>query len=249
MSLFFYCVVIVIFGAGILFYFHRTQETSMQKTATRAARAFGQLKYPYSLPALPYAYNALEPHIDEETMNIHHTKHHQAYINSLNEALEKHPEFQSKSLVDLLAHCASLPDSLKKVVENHGGGHANHSMFWLIMSPQGGGQPDGKLAQAINEAFGSFEDFKKLFIEAAKTRFGSGWAWLCVDGNNNLVVTSSANQDNPIMEGLIPVLGLDVWEHAYYLKYQNKRIDYVNTWWHVINWPAVAEYYAKAMQK
>ncbi|QQR49582.1 superoxide dismutase [bacterium] len=249
MSLFFYCLVIVIFGVGVLFYVRSTQETSIQKTTTRALRTFGDLKYPFSLPALLYTYNALEPHIDEATMNIHHTKHHQAYINSLNECLEKHPEFQSKSLVDLIAHTKTLPESLLKVVENHGGGHANHSMFWLIMSPQGGGQPEGKLAQAIDKTFGSFENFKKLFIEAAKTRFGSGWAWLCVDSDNNLVITSTANQDNPMMDGLIPVLGLDIWEHAYYLKYQNKRIDYVNTWWNVINWPVVAEYFAKACSK
>lgn len=249
MSLFFYCLVIVIFSAGVLFYYRSTQETCMQTTVKRALHTFGDQKYPYSLPTLPYAYNALEPHIDEATMNIHHTKHHQAYINSLNECLEKNPDFQNKSLVDLIAHTKVLPESIQKVVENHGGGHANHSMFWLIMSPQGGGQPDGELAQAIDKTFGSFENFKKLFIEAAKTRFGSGWAWLCVDSDNNLVITSTANQDNPIMDGLIPVLGLDVWEHAYYLKYQNKRIDYVNTWWNVINWPVVAEYFAKACSK
>ena len=190
----------------------------------------------FTLPALPYAFNALEPHIDAMTMEIHHGKHHQAYITNLNKALESAPDLASKSLEELLANnCAIAPDAIKTAVRNHGGGHYNHSMFWNILGPQGGGAPVGNLAQAITGAFGSFDAFKEKFNAAATTRFGSGWAWLVKTGSG-VEVYSTANQDSPIMEGKFPVIGLDVWEHAYYLKYQNRRPDYIGAWWNVVNW-------------
>lgn len=208
---------------------------------------FETLRYPYSLPDLPYAYDALEPHFDERTMNIHHTKHHQAYVTNLNAALEKHPELHSKSLVELLSDLNAVPADIREAVRNHGGGHFNHTRFWEWLSPQGGGTPSGRLAEALNEAFGSFDAFKELFNKAAQSRFGSGWAWLCVTKDKKLVVTSSLNQDSPLSEGLIPVLGLDVWEHAYYLKYQNRRPDYISAWWNIINWEVAQSYYEKAV--
>ena len=190
----------------------------------------------FTLPALPYAPDALEPHIDKMTMEIHHGKHHNAYITNLNKALESAPELASKSLEELLAHnCAIVPDAIKTAVRNNGGGHYNHSMFWQILAPGAGGAPVGNLAAAITGAFGSFDVFKEKFNAAATTRFGSGWAWL-VKAGSGVEVYSTANQDCPIMEGKFPVIGLDVWEHAYYLKYQNRRPDYIGAWWSVANW-------------
>jgi Fe-Mn family superoxide dismutase len=200
----------------------------------------------FELPALPYAYNALEPHIDARTMEIHHTKHHQAYINNAKAALEKYPELQQKSAEDLIKDLSAVPEDIRMAIRNNAGGHVNHSMFWPCMSPDGGGEPTGDLAAAINAAFGSFANFKDQFSKAAATRFGSGWAWLCVDSSGALKVTSTPNQDNPLSEGLTPVLGLDVWEHAYYLNYQNRRPDYISAWWNVVNWKQVAQNYAAA---
>jgi len=197
----------------------------------------------HELPALPYPFDALEPHIDAQTMEIHHDRHHATYVNNLNAALEKHPELFDKSLDELLSNLDSVPEDIRTAVRNNGGGHANHTLFWEILSKNGGGAPSGELADAINSAFGSFEKFKEEFTKAATTRFGSGWAWLVVD-NGKLSVTSTPNQDSPIMEGKTPILGLDVWEHAYYLKYQNKRPDYINAFWNVVNWEEVAKRYA-----
>mgnify|MGYP001616161527 CR=1 FL=1 len=192
----------------------------------------------HEVPALPYDYNALEPHIDEQTMRIHHDKHHAAYVTNLNAALEKHPDLQKKSIEDLLKGINSVPEEIRTAVRNNGGGHANHTMFWEIMGPNGGGQPTGAIAGAITSSFGGFDAFKEQMNKAGTTRFGSGWAWL-VDAGGTLAVESSANQDSPIMEGKKPIIGIDVWEHAYYLKYQNKRPDYLAAWWNVINWDAV----------
>jgi superoxide dismutase, Fe-Mn family len=194
----------------------------------------------FSLPALPYAYDALEPHIDARTMEIHHTKHHQAYVNNLNAAIEKAPELQGKSLDDLMRGINSVPESVRTAVRNNGGGHWNHSMFWELMGANKGGEPTGKLADAIKSAFGDFSKFKEQFAAAGAGRFGSGWAWLLNDGGK-LSITSTPNQDNPLMDGKTAILGLDVWEHAYYLKYQNKRPDYIAAWWNVVNWDAVAK--------
>lgn len=193
----------------------------------------------YQLPDLPYAFDALEPHIDARTMEIHHDRHHAAYVKNVNAALEGHPGLAAKSIEDVLRDVSSVPESIRTAVRNNGGGHANHSLFWQIMSPDGGGRPGGALASAINSAFGGFDALKDEFTKAALGRFGSGWAWLVV-GGTDLSVISTANQDSPLMDGLTPILGLDVWEHAYYLKYQNKRGDYVNAWWNVVNWPEVA---------
>lgn len=194
---------------------------------------------PFTLPSLPYAFDALEPHIDKMTMEIHHGKHHNAYVTNLNKALESAPALASKSLEELLANnCALVPESIRTAVRNNGGGHANHSMFWTIMGPQKGGQPHGKLADAIKSTFGGFDQFKEKFTAAATGRFGSGWAWLVKVGGK-LDIYSTANQDSPIMEGKFPVFGLDVWEHAYYLKYQNRRPDYIGAWWNVVDWDAV----------
>ena len=200
----------------------------------------------HELPDLPYDYDVLEPHIDAETMKIHHSKHHQGYVNNLNAALEKHPELADKSLEDLLGDLDSVPENIRTAVRNNGGGHANHSLFWPCLAPGSGGTPSGELAGAIDSAFGSFDAFAEAFSKAAATRFGSGWAWLCVDNSGGLVVTSTANQDNPVSEGLNPILGLDVWEHAYYLNYQNRRPDYVKAWWNVVNWEQVSENFAEA---
>ena len=200
----------------------------------------------FTLPALPYAHDALEPHIDKQTMEIHHGKHHQAYINNANAALEKYPNLQSKTAEELIADLSAVPDDIRGAIRNNAGGHANHSFFWTVMGPKAGGAPKGDVADAINKKFGSFDNFKAEFAKAATTRFGSGWAWLCVDGKGDLVVTSTANQDSPISDKLKPILGLDVWEHAYYLKYQNRRPDYVTAFWSVVNWDRVTEYYKKA---
>jgi superoxide dismutase, Fe-Mn family len=194
----------------------------------------------FTLPPLPYPNDALEPHIDARTMEIHHDKHHQAYVNNLNAAVEKAPELANKSLDDLMRSINSVPEAVRTAVRNNGGGHWNHSMFWEIMGPKKGGEPTGKLADAIKSAFGDFSKFKEQFAAAAGGRFGSGWAWLVKDGGK-LSITSTPNQDNPLMDGKTPILGLDVWEHAYYLKYQNKRPDYVAAWWNVVNWEAVAK--------
>ena len=198
----------------------------------------------YELPELPYAYDALEPHIDARTMEIHHTKHHNAYITKVNAAIAG-TALEEKSIEDLVSDLSSVPADIQGAVRNNGGGHANHTLFWTILCPKGGGTPGGALGEAINSTFGSFEAFKEQFSNAAATRFGSGWAWLSVD-SGNLVVESSANQDSPLMEGRTPILGLDVWEHAYYLNYQNRRPDYVAAFFNVINWDAVAERYAAA---
>lgn len=200
----------------------------------------------HQLPSLPYDFNSLEPHIDERTMQIHHGKHHNTYVTNLNAALEGYPDLAAKSIEDLLRNINDVPEAIRTAVRNNGGGHANHSLFWQIMSPNGGGRPSGELAAAIDKTFGSFEQFKDEFSKAAIGRFGSGWAWLVVDGNGNLKVYSTANQDSPYMEGDTPILGLDVWEHAYYLKYQNRRPDYVAAWWNVVNWDEVARRYAEA---
>lgn len=195
---------------------------------------------PFSLPQLPYPFDALEPYIDKLTMEIHHGKHHATYVNNFNKALESAPELANKSLEELLANnCAIVPEKIRTAVRNNGGGHANHSLFWELMGPKAGGQPSGKLADAINKTFGSFEKFREKFTEAALGRFGSGWAWLVKTPSGQLDVYSTANQDSPLMEGKTPILGLDVWEHAYYLKYQNRRADYVQAWWNVVNWAAV----------
>jgi Fe-Mn family superoxide dismutase len=192
----------------------------------------------HELPALPYDFNALEPHIDEMTMRIHHGKHHQAYVTNLNGALDKHPELHAKSIDDLLKNLAAVPEDIRTVVRNNGGGHWNHAMFWRVMGPGAGGPPTGAIDDAIKGAFGSYDTFREEFAKAAMGRFGSGWAWLIDDGGK-LAVTSTANQDNPVMDGKKVIFGLDVWEHAYYLKYQNRRADYVGAWWNVIDWSAV----------
>ncbi|WP_323919510.1 superoxide dismutase [Aeromonas caviae] len=201
----------------------------------------------HTLPALPYAYDALEPHIDAKTMEIHHSRHHQTYVTNLNAALADLPELAALPLEALLARIDNLPAQVQGAVRNHGGGHANHSLFWQVMSPQGGGEPDGELAAAMERDLGGLEAFKQAFTQAALSRFGSGWAWLVVDGRGKLQVVSSANQDSPLMEGLTPILGLDVWEHAYYLKYQNKRPDYIAAFYNVIDWDEVARRYVAAL--
>ncbi len=198
----------------------------------------------YELPELPYAYDALEPHIDARTMEIHHSKHHAGYVAKVNAAIEG-SELEGKSVEDLVSDLASVPEDKRGAVQNNGGGHANHSLFWTVMSPDGGGEPSGELAEAINAAFGSLDGLKEQFSAAAATRFGSGWAWISVD-NGQLVVESTPNQDSPLMAGRTPVLGLDVWEHAYYLNYQNRRPDYIAAFWNVVNWDEVARRYAAA---
>ncbi len=196
------------------------------------------MSYPFTLPSLPYDFAALEPHIDAQTMQIHHGKHHQAYVNNLNAAVEKTPELQRKSLDELMKGINSAPESVRTAVRNNGGGHWNHSLFWKLMAPKAGGTPSGKVADAITKAFGGFDKFKEQFAAAAAGRFGSGWAWL-IDEGGKLSIMSTPNQDNPLMEGKKAILGIDVWEHAYYLKYQNRRADYVTAWWNVVNWQEV----------
>ena len=200
----------------------------------------------HELPALPYDFNALEPHIDEQTMRIHHGKHHAGYVSKLNAALEKAPNLADLSVDELIQKLDQVPEGIRTAVRNNGGGHANHSLFWPLMSAAGGGEPSGDLADAINQTFDNFQSFHEQFSNAAATRFGSGWAWLSMDTGGKLVVESTPNQDSPLMEGRSPILGLDVWEHAYYLKYQNRRPDYVSAWWNAVNWDAVAERYVAA---
>jgi Fe-Mn family superoxide dismutase len=199
----------------------------------------------FTLPDLPYAENALEPHIDATTMNIHRTKHHQTYVTNLNNAVAG-TEWENKSIEEILRNISQVPADKKTAIQNNGGGHANHTLFWNIMGPNGGGAPSGDLAAAINSKFGSFDDFKTKVTQAGTTRFGSGWAWLVVKSDGSLVVYSTANQDSPYMQGDTPILGVDVWEHAYYLKYQNRRPDYLGAWWNVVNWEQVAKNYAAA---
>ncbi len=196
----------------------------------------------HTLPPLPYAPDALEPHIDARTMEIHHGKHHQTYVNNLNAAIEKAPELSSRSLDELLLGITRIPEAVRPAIRNNGGGHWNHTLFWQLMAPRAGGEPSGGLAEAIRRSFGDFAKFKEQFAAAAAARFGSGWVWLVRDGDR-LTITSTPNQDNPLMEGKKAILGLDVWEHAYYLKYQNRRPDYVAAWWNVVNWPEVARRY------
>ena len=193
----------------------------------------------YTLPPLAYPYNALEPHIDARTMEIHHTKHHQAYINNVNNAIKGKADLENKSVEELIANINAIPEDIRNVVRNNGGGHANHTFFWTIIGPNAGGQPQGKVAAAINQAFGSFDAFKEKFAQAATTRFGSGWAWLSVTKEGKLEISSTPNQDSPLMEGKTPILGIDVWEHAYYLHYQNRRPDYIAAFWNVVNWQEV----------
>jgi len=195
----------------------------------------------FTLPPLPYGYDALEPNIDARTMEIHHTKHHQGYVNNLNAAIEKAPELQNKSLDELLKNLSAVPEKVRTAVRNNAGGHWNHSMFWAIMAPNAGGEPTGDLANAIKKSFGDFSKFKEQFNAAASGRFGSGWAWLVSNGSDGLSIESTPNQDNPVMEGRSPILGVDVWEHAYYLKYQNRRADYLAAWWNTVNWPEVGK--------
>jgi superoxide dismutase, Fe-Mn family len=197
----------------------------------------------YQLPALPYPFDALEPTIDARTMEIHHDKHHGAYVNNVNAAIAGHADLEAMSIEDLLRNIDKVPEGIRTAVRNNGGGHANHAMFWQIMKKGGGGAPTGELADAINSAFGSFDAFKDAFAKAGAGRFGSGWAWL-VSNNGKLEVTSTANQDSPYMEGKTPLMGIDVWEHAYYLNYQNRRPDYISAWWNVVNWDAVASRFA-----
>lgn len=199
----------------------------------------------HELPKLPYEYSALEPYVDAETMEIHYSKHHQAYVNNLNAALEKYPELQEKDIKDLVADLNAVPEDIRGAVRNNGGGHLNHSMFWKMMKKAEGQAPEGELLTAINEKFGSFDEFKSVFAKAGATRFGSGWAWLVVK-DGKLDVVSTPNQDNPITDGHTPILGLDVWEHAYYLKYQNRRPEYIENWFNVVNWDEVAKLYSEA---
>jgi superoxide dismutase, Fe-Mn family len=203
----------------------------------------------FEVPPLPYDYNALEPYIDEQTMHLHHDKHHAAYVNNLNAALENQPQLASLSVEDLMRRINEVPENIRTAVRNNGGGHVNHSMYWRIMKPNGGGAPSGALSQAINDAFGSFDAFKTQFNDAGAKRFGSGWAWLVMDRNGKLQVTSTANQDSPLMDGQFPIMGNDVWEHAYYLKYQNRRPEYLAAWWNTINWEEVANRYEQARQQ
>ncbi|WP_142666243.1 superoxide dismutase [Enterococcus faecalis] len=199
----------------------------------------------YTLPELPYAYDALEPYIDVETMHLHHDKHHNTYVTNLNAEIEKHPELGEKSVEDLISDMNAIPEDIRTAVRNNGGGHANHTFFWEIMAPNAGGQPTGAIKEAIDETFGSFDEMKAAFKTAATGRFGSGWAWLVVN-NGKLEITSTPNQDSPLMDGQTPVLGLDVWEHAYYLKYKNVRPDYIEAFWNVVNWDKVNELFAAA---
>ncbi|MEK7138347.1 MAG: superoxide dismutase [Patescibacteria group bacterium] len=202
----------------------------------------------HTLPKLPYAYDALEPYIDAQTMEIHHTKHHQTYINNLNLALEKHPEFSDMTAENLIKNIGSIPEDIRPSVKNNAGGHLNHTFFWTIMRPPTEKGPEDGLIKTVNSTFGSLDGFKDLFTKTALTRFGSGWAWLSVTNLGGLEIHSTTNQDNPIIEGLVPILGLDVWEHAYYLKYQNRRQEYIENWWKVVNWDQVTENYQKAVE-
>ena len=197
----------------------------------------------FTLPELSYAYNALEPYIDEETMKVHHDKHHQAYLNKFNSALEKYPELFKKSVEEILSDLESVPDDIRTAVQNNGGGYYHHSIFWEMMSPNAGGEPTGKIAEGINKTFGDFKSFKEKFTNEAVAHFASGWTWLVKDGKGKLSIISTENQDSPISKNLTPLLGIDTWEHAYYLKYQNRRPEYVDAWWNVVNWKKVNEFY------
>jgi superoxide dismutase, Fe-Mn family len=199
------------------------------------------MSYPYTLPPLAYAYDALDPQIDEQTMHLHHDQHHQTYIDNANKTVEKYPELQTKSLVELMGRFDRLPAEIRKELRTDGGGHLNHTLFWECLAPQSGGEPQGKLAQTIKTTFDGFVQFKEQFSRAAISRSGSGWAWLCVTPGSNLEIDSTANQDTPLAKGSLPILALDVWEHAYYLKYHNKRSDYVTNWWQVVNWKKVED--------
>lgn len=203
----------------------------------------------FVLPELTYGYDALEPYIDAQTMEIHYTKHHKGYVDKLNNTLKQYPDLASRQLEDTLQKLQILPAYLGQPIRNNGGGHLNHSLFWTIMSPHGGGEPTGDFAQKLHDAFGSFQDFKDQFTQAALNRFGSGWAWLALGREQQLLITSTLNQDNPIMEGMTPILGLDVWEHAYYLKYQNRRAEYIEAWWNIVNWKQVAKNYEAARER
>ncbi len=226
------------------------KSTPASTPAAAPAEAVGSTRYPFSLPPLGYAYDALEPYIDARTMEIHYTKHHAAYVNNLNKALADAPaEVQGKTLDELLTDLDSLPESIRTAVRNNGGGHSNHSFFWKLLKPNKGARPQGELARAINESFGSFEEFQKQFNEAAAKVFGSGWAWLVVDKDKKLAVVSTPNQDTPVSQGLTPILGLDVWEHAYYLKYQNRRPEYIEAFSNVIDWDQVGNLYKAAVEK
>ena len=214
----------------------------------RSSGAFAQdSSQPYSLVPLPYAYDALEPYIDQETMRFHHDQHHATYVKNLNLAVSKYPELQNKSVEDLVKNLPSLPLEIRTTVRNNAGGDINHTMFWQIMSPKGGGKPSGKIAQAINDKYGSFAEFQTAFSEAADKVFGSGWAWLVLNKSGKLDVITTANQDSPLMQGLYPIMGTDVWEHAYYLKYRNKRAEYLTQWWNVVNWDEVNKRYLAAI--
>jgi superoxide dismutase, Fe-Mn family len=219
------------------------EENTKSEKQTPASSQSGAVK----LPPLPYAYDALEPHIDKATMQFHHDKHHAAYVTNLNKALDKYPQLKGKSVEELVRNLNSVPKDIRITVRNNGGGHINHSMFWEIMKPNGGGQPTGKIAEAIKQNFGSFENFKKQFNEAGTKQFGSGWAWLVRTKDGKLAVTSTANQDTPLMEGIYPIMGNDVWEHAYYLKYQNRRAEYLDAWWNVLNWDEINKRFATAV--
>ncbi|MBD2195524.1 MULTISPECIES: superoxide dismutase [Calothrix] len=217
-----------------------TQQTPLTTNSPPVAYPDRELTAtPAQLPKLPYAYNALEKAIDAETMKLHHDRHHATYVNNLNEALQKHPELKNRSVEAMLRDLNNIPEDIRETVRNNGGGHLNHTIFWQIMSPNGGGQPTGEIAQQINQTFGSFDAFRKQFNEAGGDRFGSGWVWLVRNAQNQLQIVTTANQDSPIMDGLYPIMGNDVWEHAYYLRYQNRRPEYLNNWWNVVNWTEI----------
>lgn len=224
-------------------------ENERPATAAAAMPAeYDTAVYPFSLSPLPYPLDALEPHIDARTMEVHHQGHHKGYVDKLNAALKAHEDLQKIPLKSLITNITKLPEAVRTEVQNQGGGNYNHSMFWTLMSPNGGGEPTGALAEAINEKYGSFDAFKSAFSKAAEKAFGSGWVWLCVDKENKLTIIETPDQNNPLTGGLTPILGLDVWEHAYYLKYQNKKVDYIDAWWNVVNWPQVEALYAKAIR-
>ena len=232
----------LIVSLGLIFIISACSKTPHNKTSItniKNSADFSVGHYPYSLPKLPYTYDSLEPHLDAKTMEIHYAKHHQAYVDNLNKALKDYPELHDKDLSELLKNLKAIPKAIRTAVINHGGGHYNHSFYWTCMKSGGSKLSVGDLSQKIDRDFGSFDAFKKQFIDAAKTKFGSGWAWLSLDKNNKLVVTSTSNQDSPLSDGLIPLLTLDVWEHAYYLKYQNKRADFIDAWWNVVDWEAI----------
>lgn len=220
---------------------------NLAASPTTEATKIAQTPGPFTLPPLPYEYKALEPHIDARTMQFHHDKHHAAYVKNLNDAVSKYPQLKNMSAEDMLRDLTKVPEDIRTIVRNNGGGHVNHSMFWEIMSPKGGGEPTGDLAKAINESFGSFDAFKAKFNEAGTKRFGSGWVWLVRTTTGKLEIATTANQDTPLMDGNYPIMGNDVWEHAYYLKYQNLRADYLKAWWNVVNWTEINKRYEKAI--